>query len=276
MTGESSSNSDRGRMVLRPFAVVTGGSDGIGLAIAERLAARGQAVLLVARRADALQAAAERIRRAFPMVRVETLPLDITALNAPQIIDQALADAQGELDLLVNSAGVGLAGAFANQSPADIERLLQLNMVALARLMRHVLPGLAARRRGGILNIASLGAYLPGPNQAAYYASKAFVVSLTEAVAAEMAGTGVRVSVASPGPVETRFHARMGADRALYRRLIPAMRPQTVATWALFAHDVGLRATAPGFINSFMMISLHVIPHRLLVPVIGWLLKPRP
>lgn len=233
-------------------------------------------MLLVARRIDALLAAAEHIRKAVPAARIEVLSLDITAPDAPQQIDQALVRAGGELDLLVNSAGIGLAGSFAGQSPAEIDRVLQLNMVALTRLMRHVLPGLAARRRGGILNIASLGAYLPGPNQAVYYASKAYVVSLTEAVAAEMAGTGVKVNVVSPGPVETRFHARMGADRALYRWLIPAMRPQTVAVWALIAHDLGLRATAPGIINSFLMILLHIVPHRILVPVVGWLLKPRP
>lgn len=260
----------------RPYAVVTGGSDGIGLAVAERLAAQGRAVLLVARRTEALQAAAERIgRRTRPDTPVAILAADVTDPSTPRRIDQALAEAGGHLNLLVNSAGIGLAGPFISHDPSEIERLLALNVAGLTRLMRHFLPALAARHSGGILNFASLGGYIPGPNQAAYYASKAYVISLSEAVASEMAASGVRVTVVSPGPVSTRFHARMGADNALYRWLIPAMRPETVAMWALFAHGLGLRASAPGIINSFMMIFLRILPHRLVVPVIGWLLKPR-
>ena len=92
-------------------------------------------------------------------------------------------------------------------------------MRALTQLTRHFLPGMRVRGRGGILNLASLGGYAPGPNQAAYYASKAYVLSLTEAIAAETAGEGVRVCALAPGPVNTRFHARMGAENAFYRYL---------------------------------------------------------
>lgn len=260
----------------RPYAVVTGGSDGIGLAVAERLVAQGRAVLLVARTADRLHAAAEQVRRrARSGTTVAVLAADVTDPAAPSIIDRALADADGHLDLLVNSAGIGLAGPFVSHEPAEIERLLALNVTGLTRLMRHFLPALSARGAGGILNFASLGGYVPGPNQAAYYASKAYVISLSEAVASEMAASGVRVTVVSPGPVSTRFHARMGADNALYRWLIPPLRAETVAIWALFAHGLGLRASAPGIINSFMMLFLRILPHRIVVPVIGWLLKPR-
>ena len=99
--------------------------------------------------------------------------------------------------------------------------LVDLNVRALTRLTRHFLPGMRQRGRGGILNVASLGGYAPGPNQAAYYASKAYVLSLTEAIAAETAGEGVRVCALAPGPVDTAFHARMGAENAFYRYLVP-------------------------------------------------------
>ncbi len=119
--------------------------------------------------------------------------------------------------MLVNNAGIGLSGRFDDHSHEEIEALLALNVTALTRLMRHVLPQMRARGRGGVLNIASLGGYVPGPHQAVYYASKAYVISLSEAVASELAGTGVRVAVVAPGPVATGFHAAMGAENARYR-----------------------------------------------------------
>ena len=112
-----------------------------------------------------------------------------------------------------------MAGRFDEQSPEALAQLVDLNVRALTALTRHFLAGMRVRGRGGILNLASLGGYAPGPNQAAYYASKAYVLSLQEAVAAETAGEGVRVCALAPGPVNTRFHARMGAEGALYRAL---------------------------------------------------------
>ena len=141
--------------------------------------------------------------------------------------------------------------------------------------MRHFLPGMRARRSGGIINIASLGGYVPGPYQAVYYASKAYVISLSEAVAAEAAGDGVRVLVVSPGPVATQFHARMGAERSLYRRLVPAATPASVARWALLAYALHLRSVAPGVVNTVLVPALRILPHRIVVPVVSWLLRPR-
>ena len=104
---------------------------------------------------------------------------------------------------------------------ADVLRLIDLNVRALTHLTHHFLPGMRVRGRGGILNLASIGGYAPGPNQAAYYASKAYVLSLTEAIAAETAGEGVRVCALAPGPVNTRLHESMGAENAFYRCFVP-------------------------------------------------------
>ncbi len=263
---------DAGR--TRPFVVVTGASEGIGFAIAERLAAQGRSLLLIARRSEPLLQAAGRLR-ASGAACVETLVLDITSDGAAQQIGAAIAAAGGHLDLLVNCAGMGLAGPFDQREPAEIDELIMLNVVALTRLMRHFLPELRSRRTGGILNVASLGGYIPGPNQAAYYASKSYVISLSEAIAAEVGADGVMITVVSPGPVTTGFHAKMGAEGALYRWLVPSMSPRKVAVWALAAHAIGLRSVVPGFINIFMMFFLRILPHRLVVPVVAWLLKPR-
>lgn len=258
----------------RPLTVVTGGSQGIGLAIAVRRARRGEAVLLVARDADRLRAAAEAIRQATGRT-VETLALDLARPEAADRLVSHLAANGRHFALLVNSAGIGLSGAFDAHSPAEIEALLALNVAALTRLMRLALPGMRARRRGAILNIASLGAYVPGPYQAVYYASKAYVVSLSEAVAAEVAADGVRITCLAPGPVATGFHARMGAETALYRHLLPAMQPETVALWADLALGLGARTVAPGIVNCLLLAALRILPHRLSVTIVAWLLKPR-
>ena len=259
---------------LRPFTVITGGSQGIGLALARRFAAAGNDLLLVARRNDLLREAASRIR-AESHVEVATAAIDVTATDAIPALEAALAARGGYADVLVNSAGIGLAGRFGEQSPEALLQLLDVNVRALTALTRHFLTGMRARGRGGVLNLASLGSYAPGPHQAAYYASKAYVLSLSEAVAAETAGEGVRVCALAPGPVETRFHDRMGAHGALYRSAVPLASAEAVARVGYLGFVLGWRVTVPGLINPVLALAMRVMPHRLVIPIIGWLLQPR-
>ena len=140
--------------------------------------------------------------------------------------------------------------------------------------MHHALPGMLARARGGILNVASLGGLVPGPYQAVYYASKAYVVSLTEAVAAENAGRGVRFTAVAPGPVNTGFHVRMGLQ-IVYRQLLFSLNPERVANSAYRGYVLGFRVVVPGLFFKPMWPALRVLPHRLLLPLIGWLPRPR-
>ncbi|HJZ44586.1 MAG TPA: SDR family oxidoreductase, partial [Hyphomicrobiaceae bacterium] len=256
-----------------PATVVTGASRGIGLALARRFAEAGDTIVLVARRAGPLEDAAAALARDH---RVKTVPvaLDITATDAPAAIEQALADHGLYGDRLINNAGIGLTGAFFAHDAEDIDRLIALNVTALTRLTRHALGEMRARGRGGILNVASLGGYTPGPYQAAYYASKAYVISLTEAIAAETAGAGVRIAVLAPGPVATGFHAAMGAEAALYRALIPALSPERVARAAYRGFMLGRRVIVPGVLGTPMAYALRIIPHPILVPLIGVLLDP--
>ena len=252
--------------------VVTGGSSGIGLAIALEFHRQGETVVLVARNKNRLTAALA----SFPnSAGVHTIQLDITATDAPAALDAALCAANLTLDVLVNSAGTGLAGPFDTHSAEQIDHLIALNVSALTRLTRHALPAMKARSRGGVLNIASLGGYIPGPNQAAYYASKAYVCSLTEALASELSGLGVRMTVVAPGPIETAFHAKMGADDALYRKILPALSPQRAARSAVFAYRLGRTVAVPGLIYKAMAVAVSIIPHWLTVPVIKFILAPR-
>jgi uncharacterized protein len=259
---------------LRPMVVVTGGSEGIGLALARRFAAAGNDLVLVARRPGPLTEAADRIRAEFK-VEALAVPLDVTSADAIRTIEAALTAQRAYADVLVNSAGVGLAGPFHDQAPDAIVQLVDLNVRALTELTRHFLTGMLVRGRGGILNLASLGSYAPGPNQGVYYASKAYVLSLSEAIAAETAGLGVRITALAPGPVNTGFHARMGAERAFYRYMVTPASAESTARAAYWAFAVGLRVYVPGLLNPLLALLMRISPHRILIPIVRVLLKPR-
>ena len=261
-------------IVAVPWVVVTGASEGIGLHIAHRFAALGRDVILIARGEERLRAAASAIADRHG-VRALPVALDVTAVDAAARIASAADEAGGFVDVLVNNAGVGLSGRF-DAAPTDhIAALLDLNVCALTALSRHFLPGMRARRRGGILNIASLAGYTPGPWQAVYYASKAYVISLSEALAAEVAADRVRVTVVVPGPIVTRFHDKMGALDSYYRFLLPMPGPESIAHLAVFGYRLGLRLIVPDIWGFVMMPFLRILPHRLTVPIVGWLLRPR-
>ncbi len=259
---------------LQPMVVVTGGSRGIGLAIARRFARAGYPVTVVARGAAVLDDAAAAIARKYD-VKALALALDVADRDAAQRIDAALAAEGFYLDVLVNCAGTGLAGPFVSHPEAAIDTLIDTNASALTRLTRHALPQMLARGRGGILNVASLGGLVPGPNQAAYYASKAFVVSLTRAIATENAGRGVRIMALAPGPVDTGFHQAMGAELSFYRQLLLALSADQTARAAYRAYVLGWRLFVPGPTGKLLQVALWIIPHALLLPLTGWLLRRR-
>jgi short-subunit dehydrogenase len=257
-----------------PAVLVTGASEGIGLALASRFAAGGHRVVLVARRGELIERIAAEIG-ATHKVEAVALPVDLAQEDAVERIASAMASHGLYVDVLVNNAALGLAGPFIQHDPAELGRLADLNVKVATQLMRRFLPDMCVRGRGGVLNVASLGGYTPGPYQAAYYASKAYVITLTRAVAYEVRGQGVRVSVLAPGPVNTRFHARMGAENSLYRWLIPAGSAEAVARSAYRWFRWNKRVIMPGLFNSSLALAMHLTPAVILVPFIGFLLKQR-
>jgi hypothetical protein len=256
----------------KPAIVITGGSEGIGLALAKQLVGEAEHIVLVARREAPLAEAAELLRRSDG-ASVHTFVLDVARRDAPDAIANALAERGLYLDLLVNNAGIGQAGTFDTHDPDRLAELIDCNVRGLSLLMRSVLPEMLARARGGILNVASLGGMAPGPFQSAYYASKAYVISLTEAAAFEARGRGVRIAVLAPGPVATRFHARMGSEAARYRRFMPAADPDRVAASAVRWFAAGRRLIFPGILPNCLAVLMRFVPHALVMPVIGWLLE---
>ena len=259
---------------LAPVTVVTGASSGIGLALARRFAAAGDNVLLVARTREPLEAAARDIEKHF-RVTATPLPLDVTAKDCLARLDATLAERRLYCNVLVNAAGIGLAGPFHDSDEGHLAGLLGLNVTAVTALMRHYLPGMRVRGSGGVLNIASLGAFAPGPYQAAYYASKSYVLALTEAVAAEVAGEGVRVAVVAPGPVTGNFHENMGAGQAFYMKVLPMMGPEAVARAAYRGFRLGRRVIVPGVVNKVTGLAMRFAPHLIVLPIAGFLVRPR-
>ena len=257
-----------------PAIAITGASRGIGFEIAKQFASPDRAVLLIARDKGELALAASKLSAEKPAAKVLTLSLDVTSLDAGEEIEKALAAEGCYLDILVNNAGFGLAGDFSEQQPERIDQLVALNIAAVTRLTRHALPSMLARGRGGVLNVASLAGLMPGPYQAAYYASKAYVVSLTRAVAAEAAGRGVRICSALPGPVETSIHADMGANNALYRYVMPSLTPEAAARSIYRGYRLGHALIVPGIGNFLISRFVSFVPYALLVPAVGLLLWP--
>lgn len=259
----------------RRTMVVTGASLGIGRAIAARFSAAGHDVVMIARDGRRLATAATELRRQAPAgCAIVPLSLDVTRDDAADQIEKTLLEHGLTADIIVNNAGIGLGGHLITQPPADLDRLIALNITATTRLSRHFAARFSDAGRGSIINVASLGGYVPGPNQAAYYASKAYVLSLSEALASEVAASGVHVMAVAPGPVDTSIHASMRAERAPYRLLLPAMSPASIANATYWGWRLGRRVVVPGLHYQLLAVALRVLPHRLIVPLVGALLKP--
>lgn len=259
---------------LTPAVVITGGSDGIGKAIAHEFASPERPTVLIARNPQKLETARNALQ-ATGHNNILTLPLDITADTAP---DQLAAFLQAEglyADILINSAGIGTTGDFAAEDPDRLKATTDLNVTALTSLCRAVLPGMLIRGRGGIINVASLGGFAPGPYQAAYYASKAYVISLTRALAQENRGQGVHFAALASGPVNTKFHARANGEGALYRHILPAMSADQVARSARRGYHLGQSLIVPGIFGNIIALALRVLPVMLTTPIVAVLLKPR-
>ncbi len=257
-----------------PVCLITGGTEGIGRHLANEFAARGHRLLLVARHEAALDEACDELRRDHNAT-VHGVAIDLSKSDYLAKIRDIVNREGLYIDIVVNNAGQGLGGPFTEQEPARIEELCRLNIEALTMMTRSFLPDMLARARGGILNVASLAGFLPGPYQAAYYASKAYVISLTEALAHENAGCGVRICAAAPGSVDTKFHEKMGISNASYLKLMRPMDPARVAK-IIYSGFAGRRTIiVPGLLASLNSFGARYMPHAILTPVIGWILKQR-
>ncbi len=243
-------------------ALITGASSGIGEAFAGALAQRGTALLLAARSEHRLERIAGELRASHGP-RVEVVPIDLAERDAAERL-QAAADERGlEPDLLINNAGFGSVGPFAAEPLDQQLEMVRVNVEGLVALTGLYLPRMLARRSGAILNVASTAAYQPLPYMAVYAASKAFVLSFSEALWAECRGAGVRVVALCPGPVaDTRFGERARMDPSLFNDVRSMPRERVVAE-ALRALDRGGPTVVPGLANRLLAMMAPRVPIRL-------------
>ena len=254
------------------WAVVTGASSGLGRGLAARLADRGMSLVLTGRNEVRLNEAAHQIRLAAPRVAVETVAADLSTRAGVS----ALLDRVGDrpIEVLVNNAGFGSYGPFAEADPDREAEEVAVDVIAVIALARAFLPGMLARRSGGILNVASTIAFQPAPYQAVYGASKAFVLSFSEALWAEARAAGVAVTALCPGPTRTGFVDALGADvghTAIYSRLA---EPEPVIEAGLRALDKGRAVVIPGLRNKVIAASGRFMPREWLTLFSGRLLRP--
>ena len=257
----------------RPAVIITGASSGIGRELARIAAREGAELVLLGRSTAALEALAAEL--GTPGRPAHAVPLDLFRPDAAAAVGEALA-ARGLLcDVLVNNAGAGLLGRFATLDPAAQLGIVDLNIRAATALALAALPGMLARGRGGILNVASVAGFLPGPGMAVYYASKAYLRSLSEALWAEAAGTGVRVSCLCPGPVETAFFGRAGSSRAGRFSAMPKADAAQVAARGWSGFRRGQRIVFPDLSSWLTAIALPLLPHAVLLPLVRWFQQAR-
>jgi len=256
------------------LTVVTGASSGIGAEITRQLAARGARLLLTGRDAGRLRTVADSLGPAAPTA--ELVPADLADPAGVEAVVAAIGDRP--VDLLVNDAGFATFGPHAGLDPRAETNLIAVNCTALAALTRAVLPSMLERGRGSVLNIASTIAFQPAPGQATYGASKAFVLSYSEALAEEVRGTGVRVAVLCPGPTNTAFLSATGqpqeaATTAVYRRRDSAAQVAAAAMRLLDGHRVVM---VVGLRNSLLAQAGRLTPRPLMRRISGRMLRPRP
>ena len=229
-------------------ALVTGASSGIGAALAPLFARDGWHLVLVARTVAPMEALGARLARDHG-VRVTVIASDLSAPGAAARLVAELDRRGIAIDALVNNAGFGLHGAHATSDAAELSRMLAVNVVALTELTRALLPGMLARGHGRVLNLGSVGSFVPGPFMAVYYASKAYVLSYSEALAEELAGSGVTVTALCPGLTRTGFQARAGLTRPNASHGPHVADVESVARAGYAAMLRGARVEVPGFLN---------------------------
>jgi uncharacterized protein len=247
--------------------LITGASSGIGRELARLYAADGAGLVLVARSQDRLRELAAELVAQYG-AQAQILPADLSEPGSPGEIADALAHQHIDVDVLVNNAGFGAHGSVAELGAQRQLDMIDVNVAALTQLTALLLPGMLERRTGAILNVASTAGFQPGPNQAVYCATKAYVLSFTEALAEEVRGSGVRVSCLAPGPTDTGFAAQAGMGSTLLFR----WGVMDAARVARAGHD-GLRRgktlVIPGVRNRVIAFSVRLSPRALVTKIAG-------
>jgi uncharacterized protein len=251
-------------------ALITGASGGIGYELAKLFARDHYSLVLVARSSDKLNQAAVDLRREFG-VSVKTIALDLAAASAPKFLFDQLQHEDIAVDVLVNNAGFGVFGDFVSSPEEEILGQIHLNITALTHLARLFLPAMLARRSGKIMNVASTAAFQPGPLMAVYFATKAYVLSFSEALANEVAGSGVVVSCFCPGATDTNFQKRANMENSRLFKKIGPMNPERVARDGYRGLMAGRTVVISGAQNWLVAESVRFAPRKFVTAISRWI-----
>src|SRR5438874_1434193 len=256
----------------RPLALVTGASGGIGADLARELARHGHDLVLAARSLAPMEALADELRGLG--VGATVIAADLAQPGAAAALAGELGRRNLAVDVLVNNAGLGAAGRFDRIEAARLGEILNVNIVALTELTRLLLPGMIERRHGRIMLVASVAGFQPGPSMAAYFASKAYVLSLGEALAYELRDTGVSVTTLCPGATATDFFVVAGADHSVMAKRLRRMMPAAeVARLGYRGLAAGRRVVITGLMNRVLALAGRYAPHRITLPVTDLLMS---
>ena len=253
----------------RPRALVTGASSGIGIELARQLVRDGHDLVLSARRAAPMHALAAELE-AHDADSV-VIPVDLSKPGAASELAAAVETRGLTIDVLVNNAGLGGIGRFDQLDPGRVSEMLYINVVALTELTRLFLPAMVARRRGKVMLVASTAGFQPGPRMAVYFATKAYVLSLGEALAFEVRGTGVTVTTLCPGATATEFFKVAGSNTARQ----PTMSAAQVASIGYRGLRAGRRVAITGFLNRILAVGGRYGPHSITLPATAALMSRR-
>ena len=256
---------------MKKWALITGASGGIGLEIARVLAEKGYALVLTARGEDALERLAQALEGKHG-AHCLTVALDLGVPGGVDALVRFVAEAGVQPSVLVNNAGMGVYGRFADVDPERIQAMVDLNVGALTRLTALLLPAMLKHGGGRILNVASTAAFQPGPGMAVYFASKAYVLSLSEALDVELRPLGVTVTVLCPGATDTGF---MSSARAQHSALFKGRlaKARDVAQYGVAAMERGQRVAIHGKLNRIMAVGVRFTPRRLAAAMAGWMVR---
>lgn len=259
---------------LAPAAIITGATQGIGRALADEFAKHGHTVLLVARNEAALAKAAREVSAAFN-VPAHYAACDLSTREGCDKLAEALSRKGLYCESLVNNAAIMTAGFFQDQDPDALVKIVDLNARAVVDLTRRFLPDMLARDKGGVLNVASLEGFMPVPYQATYAATKAFMIAWSRSLAWEVFGSGVRICVVAPGPIETTMHEKAGAENSRYMVYFPRMTPEAMAEAAYRRFMRGNWVIVEGWLNRIVAAGVRFIPGIMLIPAVGWFFRVR-
>jgi len=255
-------------------ALITGASAGIGREFARQLAGRARSMILVARRDERLLELADDLKREHPKLVVHVRKVDLAEVGQLRDFFESLDREKLEVDLLINNAGLGDSGRFAESDPDRNKEMTIVNVATLTLVTRHFLPQMIAKHRGGILNVSSSAGFLPIPLCAVYAATKAYVTSFSEALRAELYGTGVSVCTLCPGPVVTEFQQvakREGVKPNIGPQFLVVTVEQVVRD-ALAAVEGDRPLVIPGFAMKLLMLVARLMP----MPVLRWVTRMSP